>query len=300
MKKIFRKEVLIGVLAIAALLILFFGINFLKGFNIFKASNYYYASYTNVEGLTQSAPVTLNGFKIGIVREIKYDYSNPGHVVVEISLDKELKVPAGTQALVSTDLLGTASVVLHMGDSKDGFYAPGDTIPSGKVPGMMDAVSQNVMPAVANIFPKIDTLITSLNAIASDPALVASVQRLDALTRELDCTIRSLHVVINNLQPVTTDVKTITGNVGSMTGDLAAITGTLREAPVDSLIISLQGTMANLETLTSELNDPNGSFGKLAKDPALYDNLNHTISSLDSLFIDIKKNPKRYISIKLF
>ena len=285
MKKIFRKEVLIGVLAIAALLILFFGINFLKGFNIFKASNYYYASYTNVEGLTQSAPVTLNGFKIGIVREI--------------SLDKELKVPAGTQALVSTDLLGTASVVLHMGDSKDGFYAPGDTIPSGKVPGMMDAVSQNVMPAVANIFPKIDTLITSLNAIASDPALVASVQRLDALTRELDCTIRSLHVVINNLQPVTTDVKTITGNVGSMTGDLAAITGTLREAPVDSLIISLQGTMANLETLTSELNDPNGSFGKLAKDPALYDNLNHTISSLDSLFIDIKKNPKRYISIKL-
>lgn len=299
MKKIFRKEVLIGVLAIVALLILFFGINFLKGFNIFKAANYYYASYTNVEGLTQSAPVTLNGFKIGIVREIRYDYDNSGHVLVEISLDKELKMPVGTEALVSTDLLGTASITLRMGDTANGFYAPGDTIPSGKVAGMMDAVSQNIMPTVTNIFPKIDTLLTSLNTIASDPALVASVQRLDALTRELDGTIRSLHVVINNLQPVTTDVQTITGNVGTMTGDLAAITGTLREAPLDSLVISLQGTMANLETLTAELNNPNGSFGKIAKDPALYDNLNHTISSLDSLFIDIKKNPKRYISIKL-
>lgn len=85
-----RKELLIGVLAVLALAILFFGINFLKGVNIFKAANYFYASYTNVEGLTQSAPVTLNGYKIGIVRDIRYDYNNPGHVVVELSLDKQL------------------------------------------------------------------------------------------------------------------------------------------------------------------------------------------------------------------
>lgn len=299
MKKVFRKEVLIGILAIVALLILFFGINFLKGFNIFKAANYYYASYTNVEGMTQSAPVTLNGYKIGIVREIRYDYNNPGHVNVEISLDKELRLPVGTQALVSTDLLGTASIVLKMGNSADGFYQSGDTIPSGKIAGMMDAVSQNIMPAVSSVFPKIDTLLTSLNTIASDPALLASIQRLDGLTRELDGTIRSLHAVIDNMKPVTSDIKVITGNVGTMTGDLTAVTGSLREVPLDSLALSLNATMANLQDITRQLKDPNGSFGKLAGDPALYDNLNHTISSLDSLFIDIKKNPKRYISIKL-
>lgn len=299
MKKVFRKEVLIGILAIVALLILFFGINFLKGFNIFKAANYYYASYTNVEGMTQSAPVTLNGYKIGIVREIRYDYNNPGHVNVEISLDKELRLPVGTQALVSTDLLGTASIVLKMGNSADGFYQSGDTIPSGKIAGMMDAVSQNIMPAVSSVFPKIDTLLTSLNTIASDPALLASIQRLDGLTRELDGTIRSLHAVIDNMKPVTSDIKVITGNVGTMTGDLTAVTGSLREVPLDSLALSLNTTMANLQDITRQLKDPNGSFGKLAGDPALYDNLNHTISSLDSLFIDIKKNPKRYISIKL-
>lgn len=299
MKKIFRKEVLIGILAILALLILFFGINFLKGFNILKASNYYYATYTNVEGLTQSAPVTLNGFKIGIVRDIYYDFNNPGHVTAELSLDKNLRLPRGSKAMISTDILGTASVALAIGNAADGFYQSGDTIPTGKIAGMMDAVSGSLMPAVSSIFPKIDTLITSLNTIAGDPALVASVRRLDGLTKELDATLRSLHTVINNLQPVTSDVKTITGNVGTMTGDLAAVTGMLREAPIDSLVENLNSTMENLEALSRQLNDPNGTIGKIANDPALYDNLNHTISSLDSLFIDIKKNPKRYISIKL-
>ena len=107
MNKILRKEVIIGFSVIVALLILFFGINFLKGVNLFKAANYYYAVYDNVEGLAQSAPVTLNGFKVGIVRNISYEYSRPGNVTVEMSLDKSLKLPQGTEAMLSSDLLGS-------------------------------------------------------------------------------------------------------------------------------------------------------------------------------------------------
>lgn len=299
MKKIFSKEVIIGALVVLALGLLFVGINFLKGVNVFKAANYYYATYTNIEGMAQSAPVTLNGYKIGQVREIIYDYDNLGNVTVEISVDKKLRIPRGSKALVVTDLLGTASIELVIGNSANGFYNIGDTLESDVKAGMMDAVSKDLMPAVSAIFPKIDTLLTSLNAVASDPALTASISRFDNITAELEASLRSMRGVLASLQPVTRDVKSITANVDSITGDLSAVSASLREAPLDSIISNLETTLANVEALTAQLNSPDSSIGKLTHDPELYNNLNSAVASLDSLFIDIKKNPKRYISIKL-
>lgn len=164
----------------------------------------------------------------------------------------------------------------------------------------MDAVSTNLMPAVSTIFPKIDTLITNLNAITGDPALTASVKRLDNITLELQATMKSLNDVMTQLRPVASNVTSITANVDTITGDLAAVSGMLRNAPVDTLMASLQASLANLEVLTNDLNNPDGTLGKLSKDPALYENLNATVASLDSLFIDIKRNPKRYVTIKVF
>lgn len=300
MKSILRKEVIIGLIVIVAMLILFFGINFLKGVNLFKASNYYYAVYGNVEGLAQSAPVTINGFKVGIVRDIKYDYSNPGHVIVEMSVDKSLRVPVGSEAVLASDLLGTASIALKLVPAGAGFHNVGDTLVSKVNAGMMANISDNLMPAVNAMIPKLDSLFTSLNAIAANPALHQSINRLDDITAELNGTLRALRAATANLGPITTDIKSITGNVDTMTGDLAVVSGRLRQAPIDSIAVDLSATMANLKQLTESLNNPDGSVGKLTSDPALYDNLNATITSLDSLFVDIKRNPKRYISIKVF
>lgn len=300
MKKIMRKEVVIGLLVILALAILFFGINFLKGINIFKAANYYYVSYENVTGLAQSAPVTLNGFKTGLVREIAYDYSNPGHVVVEISVDKALQLPRGTRAVLESDLLGTATIALVPGNPADGFYTVGDTLVAATKPGLMDGLSENLMPSISGIFPKIDTLLTSLNTIASDPALKAGIGRIDDITAELETSLKRLSRLTADLAPVGKNVSDITSNVDTITGDLTHLSGQLRNVPVDSLVAELQATVANLHTLSAQLSDPNGTVGKLTGDPALYDNVNATIISLDSLFTDIKKNPKRYINIKVF
>ncbi len=300
MKSIFRKEVLIGVLVILALAILFFGINFLKGVNIFKAANYFYATYSDVAGLAQSAPVTLNGYKIGIVREISYDYERPGNITVELSLDKKLRLPHGSKAVVACDILGTASVNLVLGNPADGFYAVGDTVESSTNPGMLAALSDNLMPSVSAIFPKIDTLLTSLNAIAANPSLAKSLDRLDDISAELDASLRSLHKVMASLGPVSADLKNITGNVDNITSDLGTVSGKLRQTPVDSIMADLQTTVANLEALSASLNNPDSSIGKLTNDPALYDNINATVVSLDSLFSDIKRNPKRYINIKVF
>ena len=299
MKSILRKEVIIGLLVIVAMLILFFGINFLKGVNLFKAAKYYYSVYNNVEGLAQSAPVNLNGFKVGIVRSIQYDYNHPGNVIVEMSLDKSLKLPTGTKATLSADLLGTASITLELANSPT-FYNVGDTVPGAVKPSMMAGLSENLMPAMGSIMPKIDSLLTNLNALTANPALHQSVTRLDDITMELNATMKSLSAVTANLKPITGDIRSITQNVDTITGDLAAVSGRLRDVPVDSIALDIQATMANLKALSEKLNDPNSSIGKLTSDPALYDNINATIVSLDSLFVDIKQNPKRYINIKVF
>lgn len=298
MKKVFRKEVLIGVSVIAALAILVFGIDFLKGVNVFKATNYYYVTYTDVAGLAVSAPVNVNGYKVGQVRDISYMYDNPGHVRVEISLDSKLKLPTGTKAMITTDMLGTASITLDMAPSKT-YYNVGDEIPGAMASGLMTEVSDNILPSVASAVPKVDTLLTSVNTLLADPALSASIKRLDAITANLEGTTLAINRVLGTLPPITADVKQITANISTSTEQLNHILAHIDQMPVDSLVNSLQSTLDNLNTLTAQLNNSNSTLGKVMNDPELYNNLNATVRSLDSLFIDIKKNPKRYISIKL-
>ena len=293
-----RKEITIGICVIIALCVLFFGIDFLKGINVFKPANYYTASYTNVNGLAVSAPVTINGYKIGLVRSIDYEYDNPGHVAVEFSLDKEFKLPKGSKAVIVCDMLGTATVQLQLSDNAE-FYNVGDKIESETASGLMDGLSTDIMPGVANIFPKVDSLLTSLNKLASDPAIAASVKRLDAITANLEATMTALNKSVKALPSVMGNVEATTQNVSTITGNLAYVSEELKTVPLDSCMVSIQQTANNLRQLTEELNNPNSSLGLLMNDPALYNNLNNTVKSLDSLFIDIKKNPKRYINIKL-
>ena len=294
-----KKEILVGLTVALALVLLFVGINFLKGVNVFKAANYYYDTYTDVAGLSTSAPVTINGFKVGQVRSVEYQYDNPGHVVVEFSVDKALRIPQGSQAVITTDLLGTATIALRMGADRSAFYSVGDTVATGVDAGLMSAVSNDVMPAVSAIIPKIDSLITGLNTLVSDPALSASVRRMDNITADLGASVQSLRTVMAAMEPVSRNVTSITANVDTISGNLSTVSGELAAAPVDSIMGELNRTVANLEQLTAALNNPDSSIGRLTSDPELYNNINSTVMSLDSLFVDIKRNPKRYISIKL-
>ena len=294
-----KKEILVGLTVALALVLLFVGINFLKGVNVFKAANYYYATYTDVAGLSTSAPVTINGFKVGQVRSVEYQYDNPGHVVVEFSVDKALRIPQGSQAVITTDLLGTATIALRMGADRSAFYSVGDTVATGVDAGLMSAVSNDVMPAVSAIIPKNDSLTTGLNTLVSDPALSASVRRMDNITADLGASVQSLRTVMAAMEPVSRNVTSITANVDTISGNLSTVSGELAAAPVDSIMGELNRTVANLEQLTAALNNPDSSIGRLTSDPELYNNINSTVMSLDSLFVDIKRNPKRYISIKL-
>ncbi len=300
MKQVLRREVLIGACVIIALAILFFGIDFLKGINLFKAANYYYASYTNVEGLAISAPVTVNGYKVGQVREITYEYDNPGNVRVELSLDKELKVPKGTKALLVTDLLGTASIALEMPKSQD-YHNVGDQLIGESPTGMLDNITTSLMPKVEAVVPKVDTLLTSINRLVADPALLASVQRLDAITSNLEATTAALNASTKTLPGVMNNISQLSASATQIAKRIDDLIASIDPATINTTLQNLSETSASLKQLADDLNNPNGTLGKLLNDPAVYNNLNTILQDLDKIVVDIKADPKRYIpAIKLF
>lgn len=304
MNKLFSREIIIGASVLIALLALVFGTNYLKGVNIFKAANYYYASYTNVAGLAQSAPVTLNGYKVGLVRDIAYEYDNPGHVKVEISLDRQLLLPEGTSAVIVTDMLGTSTIELRMGTSPN-LLEVGSKISGVVGSGLMDKVSTELMPSIIQIAPHIDSLVVALTAVAADPALVNSVRRLDAIMANLEATTtqlnRTVPALLKNANSTMANVSDISANISQVSSALAVLSDDLKRMPLDSTLRNINSITANLDEATSKLNSTNSSLGLLLNDPGLYHNLNNSAAHVDSILIDLKKQPKRYIpSIKIF
>lgn len=307
MNKLFSREVKIGASVLVALLALVFGINYLKGVNIFKAANYYYASYTNVTGLAQSAPVTLNGYKVGLVRDVAYEYDNPGHVRVELSLDRQLRLPEGTAAAIVTDMLGTSTIELRMGTSPN-YIEVGQKLQAIEGSGLMDKVSTELMPTIIQIAPHIDSLVVALTAIAADPALQSSVKRLDVImanleksTTQLDRAMGAMPSIMNNANATMANVKEISANISQVSQALAVLSDDLKKMPLDSTLTHLNNITANLDEATEKLNSSNSSLGLLLNDPGLYNNINNSAAHIDSILIDLKKQPKRYIpSIKIF
>lgn len=305
MKKIFTREVIIGITVIIALLVLFFGINYLKGINIFKASNYYYSTYTNVAGLSQSAPVTLNGFKVGLVREIEYQYDNPGHIMVEMSLNRDLKVPHGTKAVLTTDFLGTSTIELKFPSGTLDYHDVGDHLEGEISAGLMEKLTGEMLPAVTGILPKVDTLLATANTVISNPALTKAIDRLDVVMANLETSTallqRSLGPILNNASSTMSNVSEISENLTQVSAALAAVADDLKKMPLDSTMNHVNAIVANLEKASAQLNSTNSSLGLLLNDAQLYENLNNSVAHVDSILIDLKRQPKKYIpSIKVF
>lgn len=298
MKKLFTKEMMIGACVLIALAILFFGIEYLKGVSIFRPSNYYYAVYTDVKGLEVSAPVMVNGYKIGQVDNVELMYDRPGNVLVSMSLDKKFRIPVNSKALIESSLLGTASVKIEMARGSE-FYTPGDTVPAGIASGMMDQVSEQLLPGVSGMMPKLDSIFTNINNLTGNEALLQSFKNIEELTATLNSTAKALNATVRTLPSTVGSVNGVISSVDSLVADLNRVTSEIANAPIDSTLNNFNRISADLAAITGQLQDPNSTVGALLNDSGLYDNLTKASQSLDSLLVDIRKNPKRYISIKL-
>lgn len=300
MKKIFNKEFAIGLSVIVAILILIFGIDFLKGINVFKPANYYVAYYDKVDELEVSAPILIDGYKVGLVREINFNYEHPGKKIeVVMGLDKKLRLPEDSYAEIGSTLLSGSRIELTLGKS-DKMLPVGGEVRSNAKAGLMESVQNDLMPTVAEILPKVDSLLYNLNMLVADPALAQSIQRLDGITANLLATSAGLNTTISGQVPVIMkNTAKVTHTLDTITGNLGALSYQLKSLPLNATVNNVNQLTANLTEFSRQLNDKNSTLGLLTTDPELYNRLNRVSADIDSLIVDIKKNPKRYISIKL-
>ncbi|MEI7675425.1 MAG: MlaD family protein [Bacteroidales bacterium] len=290
----FTKEVKIAIAAILSLMLLYYGINYLKGINLLKPANYYYLVLHDVAGLTISSPVYVDGFKAGLVRSFEYDYEHPGNIIVEISMDKKMRISKGSNAQYKGDVLGTAVINLMLNiDSKE-FYQPGDTLPSKHSIGLMDKVENEMLPRFALVLSRIDSVLASIQKVVSNPALNQSVNNIAATTEELSKSSEALTSIMN------TDLPKITDNLKKITNDFSTVSNNIKKVDFAHTISTVDTTLTNLKTLTGQLNKPNNSLGLLLKDRVLYDTLSATATNANQLLIDLKAHPKRYVHFSIF
>lgn len=299
-----KKETKIALTAIVALVLLFVGLNFLKGVNVFQSTNTYYVKFQNVAGLAVSNPVYANGYPVGIVRTIDYDYEKGEYVVVGIELDDEMRVPVGTTAELEAELMGGVKMTLNLGPNPTKNLSQRDTISGGIHQGAMDKVGA-MIPQIEKMLPKLDSIMDNLNHLTGDPALAATLHNAKEITDNL----RESSVQLNGMMH--NDVPEMLGNLKRTSANAEKLTAHLAGLDVQTTLNSVNETLASAHQLSDKLNDMSGSLdsklkskdntlGLFLNDRGVYDNLNSTLRNADSLMIDLKAHPKRYVHFSVF
>lgn len=279
-------ELKIGIWTIAAIVALVFGIKFLKG--QLHTSTVYYMVSSNVERVAESSHVKLNGYKVGFVGSMDFNYST-NQVILGLYLDPSLKLPKGTSAIIQPDLLGNSNIYLTMGNGTE-MMASGDTLAGGEMaPGLTDGIA-DAMPAVMALLPKVDSLLSGLNVVVRESKLQESLLEINTLSHKLSYTLSELN----------RELPGILGNMGNATSNLDTLSQELRQAHVQEIISQASSTLDSVNVMIAALNSTEGTAGKLINSDALHNQLEETIGHVDSLICDIKEHPKRYINIKLF
>lgn len=290
------KEIKIALVAIVGILVMYFGINFLKGMNLFSTNNAYYMTFDDIQGLGASTPIYADGYKVGTVDGLEYDYKENGPIKVKVDINKDLRIPQGSKAEIVKDLMGNLQVNLLLANNPRERVEPGGVIPGAVNGGMMDKAA-NLIPVVEKMLPKLDSILTSVNALLADPALAASLHNVETITSNLTVSTRELNTLMASLN------KQVPGMVRKANGVLDntnRLTANLASLDVQGTLNKVNQTLESAHQFTERLNSNQGSLGLLMNDTKLYDNLTSTMSHADSLVIDLKAHPKRYVHFSVF
>ena len=295
MKK-FSKEIQIALVAVVGIIVLYFGLQFLKGMTLFSTDNRYFVKFQDVSGLSVASPIFANGYRVGVVETIEFNYGNTSEIVASIGVDKNMQVPKGSRAEIATDLMGNVKVQLVLGNVADGVVAPGDTITGGQQVGAMGKAA-DMIPTIQQMLPKLDSILASVNTLLADPAIASSLHNVDQITANLSRTSQDLSQLTAQLNR---QMPQMLKNADGVLANTNQITKNLNELDIAATMTSVNSTLKNVEQMTATLNSKEGTLGLLMRDPGLYYNLNSTMMHADSLMMDLKQHPKRYVHFSVF
>jgi len=296
------KEIKVALLGIVALVLLYLGVMFLKGADVFSDTRSYNVLYENVDGLTLSNPVVLNGIQVGSVQDMKLMPELGNQILVKLDVQKEIQIGDSTiAALSNAGLLGSKAIVLYLGNSTK-VYNGGERLIAYKESSITDLISTKTVP----IIDKVDTTLARVNRMLESEAK-GNVQDILANTKETTAAINEiLRSNQENINQITSNINALTAslvkterNINRLAQNMAVITDTLKEMEITQLVRSTNSAVAELELAAAKLNSSQGSIGKLMNDESLYENLNQSTAALNALLRDVQAYPKRYVQFSL-
>lgn len=304
-------ETKIGALTAITITVLILGYSFLKGNDVFSGSNKFYAVYRSVDGLSVSKPVLVNGFPIGNVSKMKL--LGNGHTIVEFKVNKQYNVPSNTLAkLVSTDLLGGKAIVFEYGNSNT--YADDNDTLRADIQGSLAESLQPIQTKAENLISKLDSSLAAINKILnpnfqknvdrSFTSIANSLQTLEGTTKKIDALVggQTTHIngIMENAETVSSNLKNSTANLTGITSNFQKVSNDIAAANIKQTLDNANKAMADLQATIAAINTSQGSLGLLLHDDKMYNNLKDASANLNSLFIDLKAHPKRYVSFSVF
>jgi phospholipid/cholesterol/gamma-HCH transport system substrate-binding protein len=302
-------ETKVGALAVIAVTLLVLGYNLLKGKNLIKRSDVIYARFTDVGSLEISSPVKIKGFRIGNVYSISSADDNVSEVIVAINVDQKVNIPVNSLAVVNGSLTGTTTLIIKPGNAAT-FIKQGDTLQSEIAADLMAKLNNSIDPVLANVKQAVDSLklvLGNLNSVfdegnkANLKAVIANLKNTSANLNELlNSKDGALAKTLNNAETFTTNLNKNNENLNKTIENFKNTSQKLSELELKQTMASLTQTVNQLQGVLDKINKGDGSLGLLLNDKKLYNNLNNTVRSVNTLIDDLKTHPKRYVSISVF
>ncbi len=304
-KKKLSREVKIGIYGVSMILLLYLGINYIKGSEIFSRNNTYYATFDDAAGLVASSPVEIRGYRVGTVETVWYDLEKR-KVVIEFSVKKSYPLPVNSLVkITSTSLLGSKILQINLGDVAQQYHS-GDTVRSVVEKGLMELASSEydkLKEQASSLVQKLNDALEGLNNVLSERNVAnisATLENLNALTGNANQIVEGdLKATIRNVRQLSDDLRQTAPKIDQIAQNVAQMTDTL-QAGMPLLMSRATGSLDRLEQVLVKIDQGEGSAGKLVNDQQLYENLVQVSSDLSLLVQDIKENPGRYIHLSVF
>lgn len=296
----YAREIKVGILATVCLFLLFFGFNFLNGVNIFSPTNGYHGTFSHLHGLEEQAAVYIRGHKVGQVDRLHYDFTRDSAFLVDISIRKDIALPQGTKmALISDGMLGGMAIELQFPDQSSitndqSPIAKGSFLPTTYVPGLIESLQGELLAHVDEAVQEVDSLVAALRTQVEGEHIKHSLENVDRISGDLTSVSANLKHMMKN------QVPTIVNNADTAIANLNVIVADIKQADLKATVARVDKTVENVNGLVSDVRSQEGTIGQLIYNKSLYNHIDATVISADSLLTDLKAHPKRYVHFSIF